>query len=183
MLSRIGAFFLDILQVVIFAGAIFLVLYLLVMQPHKIKGASMEPNFHDGEYLLTDKITYRFNQPKRGDVIIFKAPGESGDDFIKRIIGLPGEKVSLTNGKVYIDGKILSESYIPADFVTSQGIFLQEGKEVVVPSNQFFVFGDNRSHSADSRSFGFIEKSRITGRAWFLYWPIKNLGLVEGVSY
>src|SRR3990172_2738221 len=95
MLGRIGAFLLDIFQVVIFAGAIFLVLYLLVMQPHKIKGASMESNFHDGEYLLTDKISYRFREPNRGEVIIFKAPGANGDDFIKRIIGIPGEKVSI----------------------------------------------------------------------------------------
>ncbi|MBI2103741.1 signal peptidase I [Candidatus Woesebacteria bacterium] len=183
MLSRLGAFFLDILQVVIFAGAIFLVLYLLVMQPHKIKGNSMEPNYHDGEYLLTDKVTYRFNQPNRGDVVIFKAPGESGDDYIKRIIGLPGEKVSLSSGKVYVDSKVIEEAYIPADFRTSQGTFLQEGKEVVVPENQFFVLGDNRNHSADSRSFGFIEKSSIIGRAWLLYWPINNLGIIQGVAY
>jgi signal peptidase I len=183
MLRRVGAFFLDVLQIVIFAGAIFLILYLLVMQPHKIDGASMEPNFHDGEYLLTDKVTYRFNEPSRGDVIVFRAPGNSGEDFIKRIIGLPGDQVEIKNSSVYINGQKLTESYIPASTTTKGGGFLSEGVTVSVPTGEFFVLGDNRNHSADSRTFGFIDKTRIVGRAWFLYWPIKNLGVVQKVSY
>jgi len=109
MFRRLGAFFLDILEVIVFAVAIFLFIYLLVLQPHKIKGASMDPNFFDGEYLLTDKVTYRFGEPKRGDVIVFKAPTGNGDEFIKRIIGLPGEKVSVKSGKMYINEKVLEE--------------------------------------------------------------------------
>src|SRR3989337_4243279 len=97
---RLGAFFLDIIEVVVFAIAIFLFLYLLVLQPHKIKGASMEPNFPNGEYLLTDKVTYRFREPERGDVIVFEAPGTNGEEFIQRILGLPGDKVSLREGDV-----------------------------------------------------------------------------------
>jgi signal peptidase I len=143
----------------------------------------MEPNFHDGEYLLTDKISYRFNKPNRGDVIIFKAPGTSGDDFIKRIIGLPGETVSVMNGKVYVNDTELNEKYLPLGFTTGPGLFLSEGTKLVVPQEKFFVLGDNRNHSADSRSFGFIEKSTIIGRAWFLYWPISNLGIVKAVNY
>lgn len=143
----------------------------------------MEPNFHDGEYLLTDKISYRFGEPKRGDVIIFHAPGENGDDFIKRIIGLPGEKVSLANGKVLINGKEINEPYIPSSFGTFGNNFLKENEVVTVPSNQYFVLGDNRGHSADSRAFGFVEKSKIIGRAWFLYWPITKLGIIGAVEY
>src|SRR3989344_7510790 len=105
---RLGAFFLDILEVVVFAVAIFLFLYLLVLQPHKIKGQSMEPNFADGEYLLTDKVTYRFSEPKRGDVVVFEAPGTNNEEFIKRIIGLPGEQISLKDGKVAINNQVLS---------------------------------------------------------------------------
>ncbi len=183
MLGRIGAFLLDIFQVVIFAGAIFLVLYLLVMQPHKIKGSSMENNFHDGEYLLTDKISYRFREPNRGEVIIFKAPGANGDDFIKRIIGLPGEKVSIHEGKVYINGLVLNEIYIPQTTPTNAGVFLSEDKELEVPAGEYFVLGDNRNHSADSRTFGFIQKSSIIGKAWFLYWPLSNLGLIPAPKY
>ena len=160
MLKRFGAFFLDILQIVIFAGAIFLVLYLLVMQPHKIDGSSMEPNFHDAEYLLTDKVTYRFNKPIRGDVIIFHAPGTSGEDYIKRIIGLPGEKIEVKDNAVYINNQKLKESYIPPANTTSGGSFLPENTPIEVPEGNYFVMGDNRNHSADSRSFGFIERSK-----------------------
>src|SRR3989337_4276940 len=106
-IKRLGAFFLDVLEVIVFAVAIFLFLYLLVLQPHKIKGASMEPNFPNGEYLLTDKVTYRLREPLRGDVIVFEAPGTNGEEFIKRIIGLPGEKVKVEGGSEFIKGKKL----------------------------------------------------------------------------
>src|SRR3990172_9585517 len=108
---RLGAFFLDIIEVVVFAIAIFLFLYLLVLQPHKIKGASMEPNFHNGEYLLTDKVSYRFGEPERGDVIVFEAPPDESEEFIKRIIALPGEKMSIRDGRVFINGQRLNEAY------------------------------------------------------------------------
>ena len=183
MLKRLGDFFLDIFQVVIFAGAIFLILYLLVMQPHKIDGASMEPNFHHGEYLLTDKVTYRFNEPSRGDVVIFRAPGDIEEDYIKRIIGLPGEKIEIKDGNVYINNKKLNESYMPSDFYTLPGSFFADKEEVFVPQNKLFVLGDNRSQSADSRSFGFVDKQTIIGRAWLLYWPINEIGVIRGARY
>src|SRR3972149_2980592 len=99
---RLGAFFLDIIEVVVFAIAIFLFLYLLVLQPHKIKGASMEPNFPNGEYLLTDKVTYRFREPERGDVIVFAAPPNESEEFIKRIIATPGQNGSVVDSQVLI---------------------------------------------------------------------------------
>jgi signal peptidase I len=183
MLKKLSAFFLDILEVVVFAIAIFLFLYLLVLQPHKIKGQSMEPNFHDGEFLLTDKVTYRFSQPKRGDVIVFKAPGTNNDEFIKRIIGLPGEKLSINNGKVNINEKTVEEGYLPDTLLTEGGMFLKEGQAVTIPENHFFVLGDNRIASSDSRTWGFITKDEITGRAWVTYWPPPKLGVIESVSY
>ena len=183
MLKKLGAFFLDIIQVVVFAVAIFLFVYLLILQPHKIKGDSMQPNFPDGEYLLTDKVTYRLDEPKRGDVVVFKAPTGNGDEFIKRIIGLPGEKVSITNGEVYINGKILDESYLSDTIYTSSASFLSEGKEVSVPDESYIVFGDNRPRSSDSRVFGFITKEDITGRAWLVYWPVQKAGVVQKIDY
>lgn len=182
-IRRLGAFFLDILEVIVFAVAIFLFLYLLVLQPHKIKGASMEPNFPDGEYLLTDKVTYRFGEPKRGDVIVFEAPTGEGEEFIKRIVGLPGEGISVRNGKVYINGELLKESYIPEASPTHGGNFLSENESFTVPEGNFFVLGDNRLHSSDSRSFGTITKDKMTGRAWLVYWPLKNAGSVPKVDY
>lgn len=180
---RLGAFFLDIIEVVVFAIAIFLFIYLLVMQPHRIKGSSMEPNFHDGEYLLSDKLTYRFRKPGRGDVIVFEAPGARGDEFIKRIIGTPGDKVSVKDGKAFVNGQQLNEVYIPTTTTTSGGAFLREGGEVTVPEDYFFVLGDNRSFSSDSRAWGFVEKTKITGRAWFIYWPPEQFGTIHAAEY
>ncbi|QQS38550.1 signal peptidase I [Candidatus Woesebacteria bacterium] len=182
-MDKLSSFFLDTLEVVVFAVAIFLFVYLIVLQPHKIKGASMLPNFQDGEYILSDKLSYRFGEPKRGDVIIFEAPGANGDEFIKRIIGLPGEKVAIKENKLYINGNELKESYLPSTFDTLPGAFLQENEEKVIPENSYFVLGDNRRHSSDSRSWGFIEKDVITGRAWIIYWPTDELGKIEDVSY
>ena len=183
IIKRLGAFFLDILQVIVFAIAIFLFLYLLVMQPHKIKGDSMQPNFPNGEYLLTDKVTYRFNEHKRGDVIVFEAPGAEGDEYIKRIIGLPGETVSVKNGKVYIDNKLLEEGYLAETVFTNGGTFLGNGETQVVPEKNYFVLGDNRPYSSDSRSWGYVQKSKITGRAWFIYWPPQSVGKVSAAFY
>lgn len=173
----------DIIQVIVFAVAIFLFVYLLILQPHKIKGASMSPNYPDGEYLLTDKVTYRFNEPKRGDIIVFEAPTGNGDEFIKRIIGLPGDNVSIRNGSIYLNGEMLNESYIAADIETYPGNFLEAGETITVPEGQYFVVGDNRPHSSDSRSWGYVTKDKITGRAWLIYWPLDQAGTIKSPKY
>lgn len=183
LLKRLGAFFLDVLEVVVFAIAFFLFLYLLVFQPHKIKGASMDPNFKDAEYLLTDKVSYRFGEPQRGDVIVFKAPGLEGEEFIKRIIGLPKEKISIKENRVYINGNILEEKYLTSDKYTGGGTFLSDAKEIVIPEGSYFVMGDNRPHSSDSRSWGFVPREDINGKAWFVYWPISEMGTVKATNY
>lgn len=183
LIKKIASFFLEIVQVFVFSVALFLFLYLLVLQPHKIKGDSMQPNFPDGEYLLTDKVTYRFNEPQRGDVVVFKAPGTDGDEYIKRIIGLPGEEVSIRNGSVYVDNRILEESYLADSVYTNNGIFLKNTDSVLVPQGSYFVLGDNRPFSSDSRSWGFITKMDITGRAWLIYWPPQKSGVVELPTY
>lgn len=180
MLKRLGAFFLDILEVVVLAVGIFLIVYLLILRPHKIKGASMEPNFPDGEYLLTEKISYYTKEPKRGDVIVFKPP-ISEDEFIKRVIALPGETISIVDGKFVINDIVLNETYINVD--TSAGSFLSEGQVYVVPEGEYFVAGDNRPHSSDSRIWGPINKSVITGKAWVVYWPFKSAGAVDRPQY
>ncbi|MCS7092262.1 MAG: signal peptidase I [Patescibacteria group bacterium] len=183
MLRKIGFLLFDLLEVLVFAIAIFLFVYLLVMQPHRIKGTSMEPNFHDGEYLLSDKLTYRFKEPQRGEVIVFKAPGSNGEEFIKRIIGLPGEEIGLKDGKYTINGKALNESYLPSDLVTNGGNFLSEGETALIPENHYFVSGDNRPLSSDSRTWGFVEKGKITGRAWLIYWPPESFGIIHAAEY
>lgn len=174
---------LDFVQTIVTAFLIFIVIYLFLLQPHQVKGNSMQPNFENNEYLLTDKISYRFNSPKRGDVVIFESPTQKNYDYIKRIIGLPNERIKLQDSKFYINDKLLDESaYLPANVITSPGEFLKSGKDVTVPDNQFFVVGDNRPHSSDSREWGFIPKESIIGKAWFRYWPPSRWGLIPRIA-
>ncbi len=183
MLRRLGAFFLDIIQIIIFAVSIFLFVYLLILQPHKINGESMETNFHNNEYILTEKITYDFNQPKRGDVVVFKAPPDGHDEYIKRIIGLPNDTVMVQNCRVYVNGTKLNETYLAETICTNPGTFATEGLTLTVPASNYFLLGDNRPHSLDGRYFGFINKDKFTGRAWIVYWPFANAGVVQHANY
>lgn len=182
MLRRLGAFFLDIIEVLVFAIGIFFFVYLLIMRPHKIKGSSMNPTYLDSEFLLTEKVSYYLHEPKRGDVVVFKPP-VSEDEYIKRIIALPGETVSIINGKFYINGTQLKESYISPDVYNSGGTYLEEGTQKTIPEGSYLTVGDNREHSFDSRSWGPITKEVIAGRAWIIYWPPKKAGVVKPVSY
>jgi signal peptidase I len=186
--GSIGMFILEFVQSIVLALAVFVLLYLFVAQPNEVKGNSMLPNFVTGEYLLTDKLTYNFSDPKRGDVVVFKAPStepcaEDECEYIKRIIGVPGDRIMVMGGQLYLNGQVLDEYFLPSDFVTDSGSFLAEGVEVVIPNDQYLCLGDNRSHSRDGREFGPIDKSLIVGRAFFKYWPVGSVGLVPKVSF
>ncbi len=170
----------DILEVIVLAVGIFLIVYLLILRPHKIKGQSMHPTFPDAEYLLTEKVSYYRNDPQRGDVIVFKPP-ISEDEFIKRVIGLPGDTVMIQDGKVYLNDQLLREDYIKVD--TNPSGFLAEGQKYTVPAGNYFVMGDNRPHSSDSRAWGPITKKVITGKAWLVYYPFDNAGFVKPPIY
>lgn len=193
MLKSLGAFFLDIAEVIVFAIGIFFFVYLLIMRPHKIDGESMMPNFENSEYLLTEKVYYYFNKPNRGDVVVLRPPVSvsENDEFIKRIVALPGEKIKLLNGKIYINDKLLKEAYISNDIHTNGGSFLADGAEYTVPSGLYFVMGDNRPHSSDSRYWGPVplnlspnsEKEGINGRAWLVYWPMERAGVSDLPAY
>lgn len=179
---KIGSFFLDILETIVIALAIFVLIYLFLFQPHQVRGSSMYPNFHDKEYLLTDKVSYRLNQPKRGDVIVFKAPGNEEYDYIKRIIALPGEQVRIQDSKVFVDSRELTEPYL-SEIPTASGSFWQEGQTLPVPEGHYLVMGDNRNHSSDSRDWGSVPQQNIIGKAWFKYWPVKEIGFVPKAEY
>ena len=129
ILKQIGAFLLDIFETLVIALSIFLIVYLFLMQPHQVNGQSMIPNFESGDYVLTDKISYRLGEPKRGDVVVFHAPSSAncpqgtGCDFIKRIVGLPGESIEVKNSQLFVNSEPLDEVYIPNEFQTEAGNF------------------------------------------------------------
>ena len=140
----------------------------------------MEPSFHDGEYILTDKISYRMGFPKRGDIVVFRSPKNADVDFIKRIIGLPGEKVKISGGKVYVNDAKLDESvYLDPTVYTGPESYLAEGKDLIVPAGYYFVMGDNRMQSSDSRDFGPVLPSEFIGKVFFRYWPLDRLGKID----
>ncbi len=183
-----GNFILEFVQSIVLAMSVFVLIYLFVAQPNEVKGNSMLPNFVNGEYLLTDKLSYQLGEPKRGDVIVFKAPpsepcSENECEYIKRIMGIPGDRVKVEGGKVYLNGELLDQFFLPEDFVSDPGEFAQEGVEVIVPPGMYLPFGDNRSHSRDGREFGPINKSLIVGKAFFKYWPVSSLGLVPTIRF
>lgn len=169
----------DFIQTVVVFGAIFAIIYLFIAQPHKVSGSSMIPNFTNGDYILTDKISYRFSPPKKGDVIVLKNPRNEEVDFIKRIVATPGDSLKVSDNSVFVNGQKLPESYLPTGTNTRAGSFLLEGSEIKVGPDQYFVFGDNRDHSSDSREWGSITKEEIVGKVFFRYFPIQAFGLTH----
>jgi len=141
----------------------------------RVEGTSMEPSVHPGQYVLVDKVSYRLGEPQRGDVIVFNYPLATDRDFIKRIVGLPGETVSITGGAVQINGQPITEPYIAAPSAAS-------GAWTLGPA-QYFVMGDNRNSSSDSRSWGPLERQYLIGKAVMIYWPPTNWGLVPHYMY
>ena len=172
----------DIVETLVIAGAIVVFVYLFVASPHEVLGRSMEENFWNGEYLLADKVSYFVGEPKRGDIVIFEQTETA--DYIKRVIAVPGDTIEIRDGHFYVNGEMLDESdYLESDVYTDPDNFLMEGKVYVIPEGKYFVAGDNRSHSADSRTFGPVGEDQIKGRAFFVYWPFSHLKVVNRPSY
>lgn len=177
---HLGSNVIDFIQTLVIFGAIFSVIYLFVAQPHKVSGLSMFPTFHDGDYILTDKFTYRFHDPQHSDVIVLKNPHNEEQDFIKRIIGLPSNRVEVKSGHVFLNGKQLNEDYLPNGTYTNASFFLKEGQSYTVKDGEYIVMGDNRPHSSDSREWGIVKTNEIIGRVFFRYWPPQSFGLFKG---
>lgn len=179
LFKRFVNFFMDILETVAFVGSIFIVVYLFLLQPHQVRGASMDQTFHNGEYILTSKISYRLGAPKRGDIVVFMSPKNADIDFIKRIIALPKDKIMIKEGNVYVNDESLDESYANTKTDVFPSGFLTEGQTVMVPDGSYFVMGDNRARSSDSREFGFISRQAIIGKVFFRYFPPDKLGPIK----
>jgi len=162
----------DTVKVIVISLAIVIPVRHYLIQPFLVKGASMEPSFYDGEYLIVDELSYRLRPPERGEVIVFHYPRNPKDYFIKRIIGLPSEKIEIKDRRVFIynseypKGKELKEDYLKYANITSGSLTLQ------LKPNEYFVLGDNRQASSDSRLWGPVKEEHIVGRAWVRAWPV-----------
>lgn len=139
-----------------------------VVQNFKVEGASMEPSLHTGQYLFINKAEYFFHSPERGDVVVFRYPQDPSRDFIKRVVGLPGEAVSIRSGKVFINDLLLDDPF-------SQGTGSRDGEWKLGP-DQYFVMGDNRAQSSDSRFWGPVPRDNVIGKAMLIYWPLSSWG-------
>jgi len=172
----------DVIETIVIALAIFVIIDVFITSPHVVSGESMEKSFLNNEFIFINELDYRFGTPERGDVIVFAH--DPTHDYIKRIIGLPGDKVMLHNGNVYLNGLELNESlYLTPGNMTYGLDFLANDKTITVPKGEYFVLGDNREESSDSREWGFVEKSAIHGRAWVVYWPANEAEVVSRVKY
>jgi signal peptidase I len=167
---EVKSWFRDILLA--FAIAIFIVIF--VVQPVKVEGTSMQPRLVDQERIFVNRFIYRFQDIHRGDVVVFWYPRDHSKSFIKRVMGVPGDKVEIRSGSVYVNGTRLDEPYLNPAFKGYKSF-----PPVLVPLGQYFVLGDHRDSSNDSRSWGFVNHDLIYGKAIFSYWPVSRVGLVE----
>ncbi|MBP9686525.1 MAG: signal peptidase I [Candidatus Doudnabacteria bacterium] len=163
---------------------VWLIIRPFIAEPFVVSGSSMVPNFHNREYLIVEKLTYRFSDPERGDVVVFKYPIDPDQYFIKRIIGLPGEQVFVSQGRVVVknedhpQGFVLDEQYLP-----NQNVTLGRSEEVMLGTNQYYVLGDNRLQSSDSRVWGPLPKANIVGKVWLRVLPLRLFGFISHHTY
>jgi signal peptidase I len=167
--------FRELAEVVVLAVILYFGISFAVQAVH-VEGLSMWATLDDNDYLIANKIDYRLHAPRRGDIIILRPPTDNSKDFIKRVIALPGERLLIRAGVVYIDGHKLDEPYLPEAWTLSTDWPPNNPSGQVMGSNQYFVMGDNRNRSQDSRIFGPITRDRIDGRAWFRIWPLDHFG-------
>ena len=171
-----SSFLRELAEVVLLAVILYIGISFAVQTVH-VEGLSMFATLDDNDYLIANKIDYRLHAPQRGDIIILRPPNNNSTDFIKRVIALPGERLLIRDGVVYINGHRLIEPYLPEAWVVfNNWPATGSANGTVIPPNQYFVMGDNRNKSQDSRYFGPIGRDRIDGRAWFRIWPLGHFG-------
>ncbi len=162
-----------------FSILIAVVLIVFIYQPVKVEGTSMEPGLSDNERIFINKFTYKLNlgEVRRGDTVVFWYPLDTTKSYIKRVIGLPGDRIRILHGQVSVNGTPLNEEYVAESYrdVTTWA----DGREVRVPPTDYFVLGDHRNSSSDSRAWGFVPRENIYGKAVFVYWPLEKMGRVE----
>lgn len=179
LIKPVVDFVMDILETVVFIGSLFIVVYLFILTPNQVKGASMENTFHTGDYILTSRVTYKFRRLERGDVIVFKSPKNPDIEYIKRIIGLPGDVINISNTEVRVNDNLLSENYIASPTNLWEGGCIKDNIPYTVPADFIFVMGDNRPRSSDSREFCAVTIDSIIGDVFYRYFPSDVIGVVS----
>ncbi len=181
--GKVGLALLEFIKIALLAGMTIALVRYFLFKPFYVKGQSMVPTFYEREYLIVDEITYRFREPMRGEVVVFRAPIKQKDYYLKRIIGLPGERVRIDANKVIIyndehpNGVVMEETYIPSPEQTIGSVTF------ILETTQYFVMGDNRDQSYDSRIFGPIDRDVIIGRAVFRGWPFSRISTFAAPAY
>src|SRR5579862_3403138 len=162
------------LRDIVISAAVSILIITFLYQPVRVEGTSMLPRLEDHDRLFINKFVYRISSIHRGDVVVFHYPRDPEKSYIKRVIGLPGDRVSIDRGRVFLNGKPLRESYVPEEYRDTRSM-----AETVIPEEAYFMMGDHRSISSDSREFGPVDRDLIYGKAVFVYWPTKDAGVVE----
>ena len=162
------------LRDIVISAAVSVLIITFLYQPVRVEGTSMLPRLEDHDRLFINKFVYRISSIHRGDVVVFHYPRDPEKSYIKRVIGLPGDRIFIDRGRVYLNGKALRESYVPEEYRDTRSM-----AETVVPEEAYFMMGDHRSISSDSREFGPVDRDLIYGKAVFVYWPTKDAGVVE----
>lgn len=184
----VGGFFLEIVKIFILAVVVIVPIRVFLFQPFFVQGASMEPNFQDGEYLIVNELGYKetdlkilkvdsFREMKRGDVIVFRYPKNPSQFFIKRVIGLSGERIKVENGSVYIFNRDHSEGFKLEEEYLPEGLITKGNSDYEIKEDEYFVMGDNRDHSSDSRTWGPIKTTNVVGKVLLRAWPINKFDI------
>jgi signal peptidase I len=179
ILRAIFFFVMEIMETIVFIGSLFIVMYLFIVQPNQVKGVSMDYTFASGDYIFTSKITYKFRGHQRGDIIVFKSPKNPDIEYIKRIIGLPGDTVLVQDKQVFVNDILIDEPYIADATVLWENGFTVNGVPYTVPDGYLYVMGDNRPRSSDSREFGPITFESVVGQVFYRYLPPQKAGWLE----
>ncbi|MEW6448415.1 MAG: signal peptidase I [Bacillota bacterium] len=172
-MGKRSGFFGDILESLVIAIVLAILIRAFIFQPFYIPSGSMMPTLFQGDRIIVSKLSYRFHPPERGDIIVFRFPLNEKKNYVKRLIGLSGETVQLSDGKLFINGREIPEPYLPPN------TYFADYGPVKVPENSFFMLGDNRMNSEDSRVWGFLDRRLIVGKAIILYWPPNRIKLIR----
>jgi len=165
----------------VIAAILAIIIRTFLLGPYKIPTGSMRPTFLEGDRIFVDKVSYRFHEPERGDIIVFKYPLDKKKDFVKRLVGLPGDKIEIHDGKLIINGRLVDDKPFSNVYYYNRDDwdYGKHGQIIEVPDNSFFAMGDNSAQSSDSRNWGFVPRKNMVGKAFLIWWPPKRVKLVD----